>query len=230
MNARGKTVALAVVVALLYAGFVYAGLTAGDGVNVVDLRNALDGDMRPFVTVEPAATVWIAPTEAPAPSATDEPPLAQSLRESLADSFAQEPTGDTIGASPAQYLKSLGLSVYTAAEFSSLGNGEIFTQKPNMTLLAYLPGDMQAIIWHDGDEGYVAADMVGVMFGGAQSLRDIYADMCRLYDFELYLTGTDAHRIAYAKKKQTIAEYCRQTGATVDEVFSSLDRYLDHLD
>ena len=110
------------------------------------------------------------------------------------------------------------------------GSGRIFGNKPKMTLLAYMPtpqGD--AIVWHDGREGYVCIDFLGILTDSESSLKQTYMDMCGLYDFELYIAGNESRSIAYASKSATIDAYKKQTGKTFDHIYSSMKQFLTYV-
>ena len=132
------------------------------------------------------------------------------------------------GVGPAGYLKTLGLTVYTDSEFAGISGGRIFTNKPKMTLFAFTPmPDGDAIIWHDGQEGYICLDVLGFLTNQQTSMKQTYIDMCRIYDFQLYMAGSDTKRIAYAPKKSTIEAYTRQTGNKVTKSYGTMALYAD---
>lgn len=139
---------------------------------------------------------------------------------------------NTSGVGPIGYLKTLGLSVYTDAEFSSIGGGgRIFTNKPRMTLFAYMPtpqGD--AIVWHDGNDGYVCIDTLGILMNEKSSMKQTYIDMCRTYDFQLYIAGNEKRSIAYAPQKTTISAYTKQTGKSFDKVFATMPLFTSNVE
>jgi len=140
---------------------------------------------------------------------------------------------NTSGSGPSTYLKTLGLTVYTDAEFSAIGGGggRIFTHKPKMTLLAYMPtpqGD--AIVWHDGREGYVCIDYLGMLANNQSDMKQVYIDMCRVYDFQLYIAGNESRSIAYAPKKSTVDTYKKQTGKTFDHISGTMSLFISNVE
>ena len=197
MKNKDKTIALALLALLLYGLFVWHGMTY-EPVGI----NAFDSIIRRY---------------------TPDAFQTQSTNQ-LASTVKNQS-----GAGPADYLKTLGLTVYTDAEFSSIGDGgSIFSNKPKMTLFAYMPmpqGD--AIVWHDGREGYICVDMLGILTDSQSSLKQIYADMCRLYDFQLYMARNGVKRLGYAKNKNTISAYTKQTGNEFDNVYGTVALYTD---
>lgn len=132
------------------------------------------------------------------------------------------------GVGPAGYLKTLGLTVYTDSEFAGISGSRIFTNKPKMTLFAFMPmPDGDAIVWHDGQEGYICLDMLGLLTNQQTSLKQTYIDMCRIYDYQLYMAANDSKRIAYAPKKSTIEAYTRQTGNKITKAYGTMALYAD---
>lgn len=191
MKNKDKTVALALLALMLYALFVWHGMT-------------------------------YAPTAPNALSATFDRFTGGALQPE------RQMANRNSGAGPAGYLKTLGLTVYTDAEFAGISGGRIFTNKPKMTLFAFTPmPDGDAIVWHDGQEGYICLDMLGLLTSQRSSLKQTYIDMCRIYDFQLYMAANDAKRIAYAPKKSTIDAYSSQTGNKINKAYATMSLYAD---
>lgn len=191
MKNKDKTVALTLLALLLYAAFVWHGMTYAP-----TAPNA-------FSAVFDQFTVGALQPESPR-------------------------ANNRSGAGPGGYLKTLGLTVYTDAEFAGISGGRVFTNKPKMTLFAFTPmPDGDAIVWHDGQEGYICLDMLGLLTNQQTSLKQTYIDMCRIYDFQLYMAVNDAKRIAYAPKKSTIDAYSRQTGEKISKAYATMALYAD---
>lgn len=191
MQNKDKTIALTLLALLLYAAFVWHGMTYEPAVPNVfsDIFSRYSGDA----------------IQSHSPRAS-----ARS------------------GVGPGGYLKTLGLTVYTDSEFAGISGGRIFTNKPKMTLFAFTPmPDGDAIVWHDGQEGYICMDMMGLLTQQHTSLKQTYTDMCRIYDFQLYMADSDGKRIAYAPKKSTIEAYTRQTGNKISKAYGSMALYAD---
>ena len=191
MKNRDKTIALTLLALLLYAFFVWHGMTY-----------------------------------APSASNVFSPALERFTGGAIQSASPRANSQSGVG--PAGYLKTLGLTVYTDAEFAGISGGRIFTNKPKMTLFAFTPmPDGDAIVWHDGQEGYICLDMLGLLTNQQTSLKQTYIDMCRIYDFQLYMAGSDTKRIAYAPKKSTIDAYTRQTGNKVTKSYGTMALYAD---
>lgn len=192
MKDKDKTIALTLLALLLYALFVWHGMSYEPGDSSV--FNSILGQHTGGASLSAS-------------------PLANSQS----------------GVGPAGYLRTLGLTVYTDAEFSSIGGGDlIFSHKPDMTLLAFMPtpqGD--AIVWHDGQEGYVCMDMLGLLTSRQTSLKQTYIDMCRVYDYQLYMAANASKRVAFAPKKSTVDDYTRQTGKKFTTVYGTMSLYAD---
>ena len=194
MKNKDKTIALSLLVLLLYALFVWYGMTYEP-----IYPNVLDTAITSITN-----NTYVPPNQ-----------TAENVN----------------GSGPSSYLKTLGLSVYTDAEFSSIGGtGKIFSNKPKMTLFVFMPtpqGD--AIVWHDGNEGYVCIDMLGLLTEQKTSLKQTYIDMCQIYDFQLYIAGNEKRSIAYAAKTATISAYKKQTGKSFDNVYGTMSLFISNV-
>lgn len=173
-----------------------------------------------------AVFVWHGMTYAPAASNAFSPIFERYTGGAIQPVSPRANSRSGIG--PDGYLKTLGLTVYTDAEFAGISGIRIFTNKPKMTLFAFMPmPDGDAIVWHDGQEGYICLDMLGLLTNQQTSLKQIYIDMCRIYDYQLYMAANDSKRIAYAPKKSTIEAYTRQTGNKITKAYGTMALYAD---
>ena len=190
MKNRDKTIALTLLALILYALFVWRGMTYEGS---ADLS---------FPSLEIPFTDSIMPTQNTA-------------------------SNNQSGAGPSSYLKSLGLTVYTNDEFASAFGTQIFTKKPKMSMLAFFPtAEGDAIVWHDGNNGYICIDFLSMLQQQQTSLKTTFTDMCKMYTFDLYMAAVKNQKVAYAKSRKTISDYTNQTGTNVDITCTSMSEFI----